>query len=116
MTTPFTNTTPGTVYRNPEYAEIGAAALDAMAAIAGPVWTPDYGLAWSAAFETVVAGMRSATAEEERQPTSDRGRPRRAFQARRMRRATTPSDNRRARRSADRHSGHELTITRRSPR
>ncbi len=33
---------------------IGAVALDAMAAIAGPARTPDYERAWSAAFEIVM--------------------------------------------------------------
>jgi len=49
--------------RHTRYPEIGVAALDAMAAIAGPSWAPDYELAWSAAFENVTAAMRAASSE-----------------------------------------------------
>jgi hypothetical protein len=41
----------------PRYPAVGAVALDAMAAIAGPTWTPNYERAWSAAFEVVTTAM-----------------------------------------------------------
>jgi hemoglobin-like flavoprotein len=43
--------------RPERYPVVGAVALDAMAAIAGPALTPDYERAWSAAFEVVVGAM-----------------------------------------------------------
>jgi hypothetical protein len=44
---------------------IGAAALDAMAAIAGPPSTPNYKRAWNAAFETVAQAMFAGAADSE---------------------------------------------------
>ena len=38
---------------------IGAVALDAMAALAGPAWAPDHERAWSEAFEIVTTAMRA---------------------------------------------------------
>jgi hypothetical protein len=54
--------THGVAHARPERCPVvGAAALDAMAAIAGPAWAPDHASAWSAAFETVVAATGERT-------------------------------------------------------
>jgi hemoglobin-like flavoprotein len=50
----------------PEHdAVIGAAALDLMAAIAGPAWTSHHEQAWSTAYEIVVRAMTAEAADEE---------------------------------------------------
>jgi methyl-accepting chemotaxis protein len=51
--------------RPERYPVIGAAALDAMAAIAGPPSTPDYERAWNAAFRIVAEAMFAGAADEE---------------------------------------------------
>ena len=50
------------------YPVVGVTALDAMAAIAGPVWAVDHERAWNAAFEIVVGAMLSGGTEADRQP------------------------------------------------
>jgi hemoglobin-like flavoprotein len=51
--------------RPAQYPVIGATALDAMAAIAGPPSTPNYRRAWNAAFEIVAQAMFAGAADAE---------------------------------------------------
>jgi hemoglobin-like flavoprotein len=51
--------------RSEHYAVIGAVALDAKAAIAGPPSTPDYERAWNAAFKIVAEATFGEAAAEE---------------------------------------------------
>ena len=50
------------------YPSLGATALDAMAALAGPVGAADHRRAWDAAFGIVVAAMRAGMAAGRRPP------------------------------------------------
>ncbi len=51
--------------RPEHYPVVGAVALDAMAAIAGPPSTPDYERAWNAAFKIVAEATFAGAADEE---------------------------------------------------
>ena len=66
------------VNRPRRYPVVGAVALDAMAATAGPAWAPGHDRAWSTAFDIVVAAMLAAAPPADRPEggrASERGRP-----------------------------------------